>query len=55
MPKKITTLTSIMGRAYEARRKAIVLQHKRGWRVSRIAAHHEITRARVYQILKLSA
>ena len=52
--RKKTTTETIMGRAYEARRKSIHHQRLRlKWDVERIAAHHGITRARVYQILKI--
>lgn len=46
--KKPTLLT----RAYEARRKAIHLQRKRGWTLQRIGDRWGITRERVRQILK---
>jgi DNA-directed RNA polymerase sigma subunit (sigma70/sigma32) len=44
--------TTIVSRAYEARRKSIIGLREKGWTLERIAKRWQLTRERVRQILK---
>ena len=48
MPK-----STLVSRAYEARRKSIHNLHAKGWSLRRIAERWQITRERVRQILMI--
>jgi DNA-directed RNA polymerase sigma subunit (sigma70/sigma32) len=48
MPK-----STLVSRAYEARRKSIHSLHAKGWSMQRIADRWQITRERVRQILMI--